>query len=115
MDGSRPHWRQHRRQSLRRRAALEAGARQYLGDHDRRDPRASPVYGPAPGTSRIQVHVGTAEVLLDDSLRLGSWESVEVHEWEGMPHVFPSAVGLFEAARAAHDLVAAFLRAQLAT
>jgi acetyl esterase/lipase len=46
-------------------------------------------------------------------LRLGSWDGVEVHEWEGMPHVFPSAVGLFEAARAAHDVVAAFLRAEL--
>jgi acetyl esterase/lipase len=95
------------------RAALEAGARQYLGDHDRRDPRASPLHGPARGTPAIQVHVGTAEVLLDDSLRLGSWDGVEVHEWEGMPHVFPSAVGLFEAASAAHDLIAAFLRAQL--
>jgi hypothetical protein len=30
-----------------------------------------------------------------------------------MPHVFASAVGLFEAARAAHDVVAAFLRAQV--
>jgi acetyl esterase/lipase len=95
------------------RAALEAGARQYLGDHDRRDPCASPLYGPAGGTPAIQVHVGTAEVLLDDSLRLGPRHGVEVHEWEGMPHVFPSAVGLFEAARAAHDTVAAFLRAQL--
>src|SRR6202008_375792 len=49
------------------RAALEAGVRQYLGDHDRRDPRASPLYGSTRGTPRIQVHVGTAEILLDDS------------------------------------------------
>jgi len=97
------------------RVALEAGARQYLGDHDRRDPRASAVYGPTRGTPPIQVHVGTAEVLLDDSLRLGSRDGVEVHEWEGMPHVFPSAIGLFEAARSAHDAVAGFLRARLAT
>ena len=95
------------------RAALEAGAGQYLGDHDRRDPRASPLYGSARGTPAVQVHVGTAEVLLDDSLRFASRDGVEVHEWEGMPHVFASAVGLFEAARAAHDLVAAFLRAEL--
>jgi monoterpene epsilon-lactone hydrolase len=95
------------------RAALEAGAGQYLGDHDRRDPRASPLYGSARGTPAVQVHVGTAEVLLDDSLRLASRDGVEVHEWEGMPHVFPSAVGLFEAARTAHDVVAAFLRAEL--
>jgi hypothetical protein len=31
-----------------------------------------------------------------------------------MPHVFPSGVGLFEAAGAAYDVVAAFLRARLA-
>jgi monoterpene epsilon-lactone hydrolase len=97
------------------RAALDAGARQYLGDHDRRDPRASPLYGGPRGTPPIQIHVGTAEVLLDDSLRLGAWDGVEVHEWEGMPHVFPSAVGLFDAARAASGVVAAFLRAQLVT
>jgi monoterpene epsilon-lactone hydrolase len=95
------------------RAALEAGAGQYLGGHDPRDPLASPLYGSVRGTPAIQVHVGTAEILLDDSLRLASRGGIEVHEWEGMPHVFPSAVGLFEAARAAHDVVAAFLRAEL--
>ncbi len=97
------------------RAALAASARQYLGGHDPRDPRASPLYGPRGGTPPpIQVHVGTAEILLDDSLRLGSHDRIEVHAWEGMPHVFPSSIGLFEAAQAAHDLIAGFLRAELA-
>lgn len=96
------------------RAALEASARQYLGDHDPRDPRASPLYGPTGETPPVQVHVGTAEILLDDSLRLGSHDRIEVHVWEGMPHVFPSNIGLFEAAQAAHDLIAGFLRAELA-
>jgi acetyl esterase/lipase len=58
--------------------------------------------------------VGTAEVLLDDSLRLGSEDGIEVHAWEDMLHVFPSSIGLFEAARSAHDLITAFLRAELA-
>jgi acetyl esterase/lipase len=96
------------------RPALEASARQYLGDHDPRDPRASPLYGPTGGTPPIQVHVGTAEILLDDSLRLDSHDRIEVHAWEDMPHVFPSSIGLFEAARSAHDLIAEFLRAELA-
>jgi epsilon-lactone hydrolase len=95
------------------RAGLEAGARQYLGDQDRRDPRVSPLYAPIRGALPIQVHVGTAEVLLDDSLRLAQQRRVEVHVWEGMPHVFPSSIGLFEAAGAAHDLIAGFLRAGL--
>lgn len=96
------------------RAALAASARQYLGDHDPRDPLASPLYGPAGGTPPVQVHVGTAEILLDDSLRLGSHDRIEVHAWEDMPHVFPSSLGLFEAAQAAHDLIAGFLRTELA-
>jgi acetyl esterase/lipase len=100
---------------LMKRAALEASARQYLGDHDPRDPRASPLYRRTGGTPPIQVHVGTAEILLDDSLRLGSQDRIEVHAWEGMPHVFPSSIGFFEAAQAAHELIAAFLRAELST
>ncbi len=97
------------------RGALEAGAGQYLGTHDRRDPRASPLYGQTRETPAIQVHVGTAEVLLDDSLRLASNERIQVHVWEDMLHVFPSSLGLFEAAQAAHDLIATFLRAELST
>lgn len=100
---------------LMTRSALEASARQYLGDHDPRDPRASPLYGPTGETPPIQVHVGTAEILLDDSLRLASHDRIEVHAWEGMPHVFPSSIALFEAVQAAHDLIAAFLRAELAS
>src|SRR5450432_921293 len=96
------------------RVALEMSARQYLGSHDPREPSASPLYGPTRGSPYIQVHVGTAEVLLDDSLRLGSNDRIEVHGWEGMPHVFPSNIGLFEATQSAHDLIATFLRAELA-
>jgi acetyl esterase/lipase len=95
------------------RASLEAGARQYLGDHDRRDPRASPLYETPRATPAIQVHVGTAEVLLDDSLRLAESGRIQLHVWEEMLHVFPSNLGLFEAAQAAHDLIATFLRAEL--
>jgi epsilon-lactone hydrolase len=97
-----------------KRAALEAGARQYLGDHDRRDPRASPLYATVRKAVPIQVHVGTAEVLLDDSLRLRGQERVEVHTWQDMTHVFPSLVGFIEAAGSALDLIATFLRAELA-
>ena len=97
------------------RVALEAGAREYLGAHDRRDPHASPLYAPTGETPPIQVHVGTAEVLLDDSLRLVSNERIQVHVWEGMLHVFPSSIGLFEAAQSSHELIATFLREQLST
>jgi acetyl esterase/lipase len=97
------------------RAGLEVGARQYLGGRDRRDPRASPLHGARGNVPPIQVHVGTSEILLDDSLRLASHDRIEVHAWEGMLHVFPSSIALFEAARSAHDLIGTFLRAELAT
>jgi acetyl esterase/lipase len=95
------------------RSALEAGVRQYLGVHDPRDPRVSPLYGEAAGTSPIQVHVGTAEILLDDARRLEKSDGVELHVWQGMPHVFPRSIALFEAARASHEMIATFLRAHL--
>ena len=95
------------------RAALEAGVQLYLGSQNRWAPSASPLYEQRGQTAPIQVHVGTAEILLDDSLRIGSLERIEVHEWEGMPHVFPSSIDLFEAARAALDLIAAFVRTEL--
>ncbi|WP_394830017.1 alpha/beta hydrolase [Pendulispora rubella] len=95
------------------RSVLEDGVRKYLGAQDPRDRRASPLYGRTRGTPPIQVHVGTAEILLDDALRLGSSEKTEVHVWEGMPHSFPRSVALFEAARAAQEIIAAFLRANL--
>jgi epsilon-lactone hydrolase len=99
---------------LMSRAGLEGAARQYLGDHDREDPAVSPLYASQRSAPAIQVHVGTAEVLLDDSLRLRNQDRVEVHEWEDMTHVFLSSVGFFEAAGAALDLIAKFLRAELA-
>lgn len=98
---------------LMSRAGLDAAARQYLGDHDRRDPSASPLYASARNAPPIQVHVGTAEVLLDDSLRLRNQDRVEVHTWDDMTHVFPSSVGFFEAAGAALDLIAKFLLTEL--
>ncbi|WP_437713164.1 alpha/beta hydrolase fold domain-containing protein [Sorangium sp. So ce448] len=92
------------------RGVLEAGARHYLCGHDARDPRASALYGAMEHIPPVQVHVGTAEILLDDSVRLDALADADVHVWEGMPHVFPRSLGTFEAARDALDLAGAFLR-----
>jgi hypothetical protein len=37
-----------------------------------------------------------------------------VHVWEDLPHVFPTNIGLFEASDLALDLIATFLRNELA-
>jgi acetyl esterase/lipase len=95
-------------------AALAKMTRLYLGDTDPRDHRASPVYSDRQGLPPVLVHVGDAEVLLDDSLRYAEGiDSVEVHVWEGMLHVFPSSVGILGAADAALDSIGTFIASSL--
>ncbi len=97
---------------------LEITASSYLGGHDPRDPHASPLYGHFAGLPPIQIHVGTSEILLDDSLRYASLarhEGVDViaHVWEGMPHVFPTSVGTLDAAERALEMIGTFLTEKL--
>lgn len=97
--------------------SLASTARLYLGGHDPRDPRASPLYGDLAGLPPVRIHVGEDEILLDDSLRCGERiESeggiVQVHSWEGMTHVFPSSIALLHAAKEALDDIGDFLRRQ---
>ena len=85
---------------------LAHAAQSHLRGQDARDPLASPVYGElAAGLPPVQVHVGDAEALLDDSVRYvaqarAAGTTAELHVWEGMPHVFASNVGKLEAAGA---------------
>ena len=90
----------------------------YLGSHDPKDPLASPLYGDLAGLPPIRVHVGDDEVLLDDSLRyveraVAAGVDARVDIWEGLPHVFPSAVGQLEAADRALSAIGSFLAEQL--
>jgi acetyl esterase/lipase len=103
---------------LSTRDALAATARLYLGDHDSRDPRASPLYGDFVGQPPVRIHVGEDEILLDDSIRYGeqlerAGGTCQVHTWQGMVHVFPSNITLLHAAKAALDDIGDFLREQL--
>jgi epsilon-lactone hydrolase len=94
------------------RAALTTAATMYLGDHDPRDPRASPVYGELGSLPPVLIHVGDAEILVDDSLRYAAASGhCEVHVWGGMVHVFPSNLGMFHASELALDHIGAFMRA----
>lgn len=98
--------------------ALATNADYYLHDHDTHDPLASPVYGDLAGLPPVQVHVGDAEVLLDDSVRYverarAAGVTAELHVWEGLTHVFPGSVGTLAAAGQALDMAGVFLAAQL--
>jgi acetyl esterase/lipase len=99
-------------------AMLAITSASYLQGHDPRDPHASPLYGRLAGLPPIQLHVGTSEVLLDDSRRYverAHREGVDAtaHIWEGMPHVFPASIGTLDAAERALETIAAFLRETL--
>jgi epsilon-lactone hydrolase len=91
----------------------------YLKGHDPADPTASPLYGTLAGLPPIRVHVGDAEVLLDDSLSdveraVAAGVDASVDVWEGMPHGFIGSVGRLDASAQALDAIGAFLSKQFA-
>jgi len=96
------------------RGLLAKAAGQYLNGHDPRDGRASPLFASPNRLPPIQIHAGSAEVLLDDARRFAAiHQNVTLEVWEGMPHVFPRNVRSLYAARAALDSVGHFLKGAL--
>ncbi len=98
--------------------ALQATSALYLGKTDATHPLASPLHGNLAGLPPIQLHVGTSEVLLDDTLRYAekvraAGGDADAHVWEGMPHVFPSSVGMLDAAEQAMTIMADFIKEKL--
>jgi acetyl esterase/lipase len=84
------------------RAALAGMAARYLGGTDPCSPYVSPLFGDLGGLPPLLIQVGTAEVLLDDSVRLAhaAMEAgceVVLEQWPGMIHVWQAfAPGLAE-------------------
>ena len=100
-------------------AALATNAALYLQGHDAHDSLASPVYGDLAGLPPVQVHVGQAEVLLDDARRYAAraqaaGTTAELHVWEALTHVFIGSANTLAGANEALDLSADFLRCHLA-
>jgi acetyl esterase/lipase len=90
----------------------------YLGEHDRADPLASPLWGKLAGLPPVRVHVGDDELLLDDSRRyvaraVAAGVDAKVDVWKGMQHVFPSGVGRLGAAASSLDAIGSFLTERL--
>lgn len=96
------------------RAMLQACAAMYLGAASASHPQASALNAVLDGLPPIQVHVGTNEILLDDSNRYfelarQAGVDVDLHVWEGMPHVFPNCPGTLQAADRALGIMASFV------
>lgn len=99
---------------------LKACADHYMGPQDPTQPTASPLHGRLGGLAPTQMHVGSSEVLLDDTLGYAARARaqgavVEAHVWQGMPHVFPSSLGVLDAAEDAMASMASFLLKHLKT
>ena len=97
---------------------LAANAALYLNQQAPTLPQASPLYANLHGLPPLQIHVGTSEILLDDSVRYAKRASeagvaVTLHIWQGMPHVFPSMAGSLKAADEALAIMAAFIEGSL--
>jgi len=65
----------------------------YVGDDDPKNPYISPFYADLDGLPPLLIQVGTAEVLLDDSIRFAekaksAGVDVNLDVWEDMVHVF---------------------------
>jgi acetyl esterase/lipase len=95
-------------------AGMDYMARLYANGADLRSPLISPLYADLRGLPPVLIHVGTSEMLLSDARRMAdalqkAGVNCTLKEWEGLFHVFHSAVYLPEA-RVANEEIAAFVR-----
>ena len=97
------------------REGIEIMAKMYLAGADPRTPLASPIYADLHGLPPMLIHVGTAEVLLDDAVRLAdraraAGVDVVLEPWEDMIHVWHCFAHVLPEARQAIDRVGEFIR-----
>lgn len=93
---------------------LKALGRRHIGAHDPKNPLLSPAHADLAGLPPLMLHVGTTEILLDDSRaikRNAKRAGVRLlyREWKEMPHVFPLFHLLLPEGRKALDQIADFV------
>ena len=86
---------------------LQEFATHYLGDIDPKMPLASPLYADLAGLPPLLIHVGSREILLDDSVRLAARARaagvlVELKIWPVVPHVWQLVQFVPEAQKSIH-------------
>lgn len=89
---------------------LRAGSARRIQDWyapglDLADPRISPLFGRTERLPPTMLHVGSPEILLDDTLRYAAKApDARFAVWHDMPHVFPAIRGLVEGDRAIAEM-----------
>ena len=96
---------------------MRASAATYLAGADPRHPYASPLYADLHGLPPILIHVGDAEVILDDSTRFAAKAraagvDVTLEVWEQMPHVWHAFVGLLPESGQAIERIGGWLQSR---
>jgi epsilon-lactone hydrolase len=97
---------------------IEEAARMYAPEAPLDHPDVSPLFADLRGLPALAIHVGTTEILLDDSCRLAARArehdvDVTLTTWHRMPHVFPMFADFLPEGRRAIDAIAAFIDTRL--
>jgi acetyl esterase/lipase len=93
-------------------------ARAYMGDSDLRTPLASPLYADLSGLPPMLIQAGTAEILLDDAIRMADRArkdgvDITLNTAEDMCHVWHVFSSMLPEAMEANEEVARFMRKHL--
>jgi len=94
---------------------MASNAKHYAGGRDLKDPLISPLYADLGGLPPTLIHVGTDEIMLDDSTRVAeraqqAGVDVTLKVWEGMWHVFQMYADMLPEARKSIKEIGAFMR-----
>ena len=103
------------RDPLLRPSWLRWGAKAYCGGEDASHPGCSPLFADLAGLPPMLIHVGSEEILLDDSLRLEqrakeAGVKVRLHVYENMWHDFQAHIGVLPESDAAFAEIGAFIQ-----
>ncbi|WP_338720975.1 alpha/beta hydrolase [Devosia sp. XK-2] len=87
----------------------------YVGSGDLRSPQVTPFYGDVSGLPPVLVHVGSWELLRDDSVTLAerinsSGGNAELKVWDGMCHSWQLFAPMLEEGMASIEEAGAFIR-----
>jgi acetyl esterase/lipase len=102
---------------LLNRDVLARYAALYAGEHEKDDRLISPLFADLAGLPPTLIHVGTDEILLDDTIRLAgkaqqAGVEVQLIPWEGMFHVFQMMPFLPESSESFEE-IAAFISSHI--